>query len=440
MRIGIRESKDTMIVTRRHPRAESASPARTRRLAGAIVAVAGVITLVTALPAAAVDPDEIGVFPKWTVSGSAGAFTATPAFPASAGFPATTVTSTGTTLAAPSGVTAFLGATTDFGAEFGSTRAQPYLTLAPAAGQTNSVTTLTFASPPPDGWGFALGDVDADWSFIQAYAGPGLTNPVSVADLGYRSSGNYCNNSPKPGSCAAGPYTDAPVWVTAPELFDGTNYVPGTLRGNSLPGSPAATRDTSGAYAWFVPTVPITTLRITFGIREGFPTQQLWLASPAPKVVVSGVVTSPDAPSGQSAPPGTSIQISDANGEPLQGLDDQPLQVPVDPTTGTYTVELEQAADGYEAVVVPPPGFTAPPPFEIPGEPDTPGGTGATAPPVEIAAVATPSDPGAPTGEEPTPGLAVSGPDPTQTPLLLTVGTALVAAGLMLRMRRRASR
>src|SRR6478736_5896686 len=253
------------------------------------LALAGAVAL-TPSAASAVGSGQVGVFPTWTVSGSSGAYTATPTFPASAGFPATTVTSTGSTLASPSGVTAFLGAGTDFGAEYGTSRSQPYLTLSPA-GSSNSVTSISVAGAPPAGWGFALGDIDADWAFIQVFSDAAQTSPLPLASLGFQSAGNYCTATPKPGACTSGPYTDAPVWVTAPETFDGISYVPGTLRGNSMPGAPAVTRDTAGAYGWFQPDPAVRSIRITFGIRDGFPTAQLWLASPAPKVVITGTVT-----------------------------------------------------------------------------------------------------------------------------------------------------
>lgn len=411
------------------------SPGRRIALLAATVGVIAALAVPT--QANALDPAEIGVFPSWAVAGSSGAYSATPMFPASAGFPATTVTSTGTTLAAPTGVSAFLGASTAFGAEYGSTRSQPYLNLAPAAGLTNSVTTISFASPPPAGWGFALGDVDADWSFIQAFAGPGLTNPVSVAGIGYQGSGNYCTNSPRPSTCGPAPYTDEPVWVTATETFDGITYTPGTLRGNSLPGAPLATRDTSGAYAWFSPSVPIQTLQIIFGVREGFPTTQLWLASPAPKVIVTGTVSTSDAPAGQVVPPATTVQVNDAAGTPLQGIDEQPLRVPVDPVTGAYSVELEQAADGYQLVVIPPAGYTAPAPIAVPGVPDDPATLTATAPPIVIAAVTPTIDP---VTSAPVPVLAYGGVSSPAGPL--TAAAAFIALGgvILLARRRRDTR
>jgi len=406
-------------------------PALRALLMSTALALAGAVALAPA--AGAVEPGQVGVFPVWSVSGASGAFTATPTFPASAGFPATTVTSTGSTLASPSGVTAFLGAGTDFGAEYGTSRSQPYLTLAPA-GTSNSVTDIRFDGAPPAGWGFALGDVDADWAFIQVFSDAAQTMPLPVSAAGFQSAGNYCAATPKPGACTNAPYTDAPVWVTAPETFDGIDYVPGTLRGNSMPGAPSATRDTAGAYGWFQPDASVRGIRITFGIRDGFPTAQLWLAAPAPKVVITGTVTTPDAPAGAAAPAGTAVQIEQPNGEPLLDIEDQPLTVPVDPATGTYTVELEQSEAGYLAEVIVPPGYVVPDPVPLPGLPDDPETLAAAAPPVIIEPVAVTPTPEPPAPPAPAPAaapqLAESGG--SADPVLLGIAGALVAAGLAL--------
>ncbi|MFK4837086.1 hypothetical protein ACI3KY_15280 [Microbacterium sp. ZW T2_14] len=397
-----------------------------------VIAVAAALSVAPGA-ALAVEPDEVGVFPTWSVSGSSGAFSATPTFPASAGFPATTLTSTGSTLASPSGVTAFLGAGTDFGAEYGTTRSQPYLTLSPA-GSANSETTISFDGAPPAGWGFTLGDIDADWAYIEAFSTPGLSGPLPFTSLGFQSAGNYCNASPRPGACANPPYTDVPVWVTAPEFFDGTNYTPGTLRGNSLPGAPAATRDTSGAYAWFQPDPSVRSIRITFGIRDGSPSGQLWLAAPAPKVVITGTVTTPGAPAGALAPEGTVVQILEADGEPVLDIEDQPLTVPVDSATGSYTVELEQAEAGYQGAVIVPPGYIAPAPVALPGLPDDPETLTAIAPAIVVEAVPTapspsPSAPAPAAVPAAAPQLAASG---TEVPGAIGVGAVLMAVGIAL--------
>lgn len=397
------------------------------------MALAGALTLV-GTPAAAVLPDEVGTFPTWDLAGGSGAFTATATFPATARFAPVTVRSDATSVTGPSGVSGFLGASTAFGQDFGSTKSQPYLNVSTAAGQSNSTTTLEFDGPQPDGWGFALGDVDADWVFIQAFADREGTIPLAPAQLGFQSAGNYCTNSPRPGSCAAGPYTDQPVWVTAPETFDTVNYVPGTLRGNSLPGSPAAGLDTSGAYGWFKPTADIGLLRLTYGARAGFPIFQLWLASPAPKATITGTVELPGPP-GEPVPDDTLVQLNNGDGTPVLDVEEQPVQVPVDPD-GSFAIETEQRADDdpYQVVVIPPPGFTAPPPITVIADSATPA-------PIAIELDAVPTQTPIPSEEpEPDPGpgptvvdppeLAASGAD--AAPLgwafaLILLGGALVA-------------
>jgi hypothetical protein len=313
--------------------------------------------------AAALAPDQVGVFPAWSLTGTSGDYTATPTFPVSASFPAVTLHSDATNVTGPSGITGFLGASTDFGAEFGSSRSQPYLNIGLAASQAPSTTTISFTGPQPDGWGFALGDVDADWVYVRAWADPLRTVPLTIDQLGFESVGNYCGNTPKPGTCAAGPYTDAPVWVTSDEDFDGTHYVPATLRGNSLPGAPAATRDTSGAYGWFRPTTDIAVMELLFGPRDGTPVFQLWFASPAPRATLTGTVSVPGA---STVPPGTVAELDNADGSPVLDLEDHPLSVPV-AADGTFAFDTEQrpASDPYRIEIVPPEGFEAPAPVEV---------------------------------------------------------------------------
>lgn len=367
---------------------------------------------------------EIGVFPSWTVTGTSGAYSATAAFPASAAFPTTTVTSTSTTAKAPTGESAWLGSSTTFGQEFGSTRSQPYLYLSTAAGQANSVTTITFDAAPPADWGFALGDVDADWVYVQAWADAARTVPVSVADLGFRDAANYCNNSPKPSTCVTPPFTDAPVWVTAQEDFDGFTYYPSTLRGNSLPGNPSPTRDTAGAYGWFQPTTTIRSIDLTFGRRDGFPVYQLWLAALAPSTTITGSVVIPGSPEG--VPPGTVAQLNDTDGSPVLDIEDRPVTVPVDPN-GSYVVESEQR-ESYQIAVLPPPGFQAPDPITVPA--DT---ASVVAPPITLAptVVVPPSQPtaGGVAPVAPTPSLAATGFD---VAALAPLGILAGAVGLLL--------
>lgn len=399
-----------------------------------VAGLAGALALV-GTPASAVLPDQVGVFPTWSIAGGTGAYTATATFPTSAGFAPVSVTSNATTVTGPSGVTGFLGASTAFGQDFGSTRSQPYLNISTAAGQANSTTTLTFTGPQPDGWGFALGDIDADWVFIRAWADPGRTTALAPAELGFQSAGNYCTNVPRPGSCSAGPYTDQPVWVTAPETFDGVDYVPGTLRGNSLPGSPAPGLDTSGAYGWFTPTTDVAVIELLYGARSGFPIFQLWLASPAPKATITGTVELPDQPAGTPIPPETVVQLNNEDGTPVLNAEELPVQAPVAPD-GTFTIVTEQrpADDPYQLAVVPPPGYSAPPPIAVVAD------SAAPAPVVfELAAVPTetPAPTPVPADVDDPPVLAESGADPTAALWALAgilLGAALVTAP---RLRRR---
>lgn len=419
---------------------EASNPSRRTRVMRRGGAVLGIAALAGALalagtPAAAVLPDQVGVFPTWSVAGASGAFSATATFPATAAFAPVTVTSNATTVTGPSGVTGFLGASTAFGQDFGSTKSQPYLNISTAAGQTNSTTTLNFTGPQPDGWGFALGDVDADWVFVRAWADPARTVPLDVSQLGFQSVGNYCTNVPRPGSCGAGPYTDQPVWVTAPETFDGVSYLPGTLRGNSLPGNPAPGLDTSGAYGWFKPTTDIAVLELLYGPRDGFPIFQLWLASPAPKATITGTVEIPDLPAGTPIPPETVIQLNNGDGTPVLNAEDTPLQTPVAPD-GTFMIETEQrpADDPYQLVVVPPPGFTAPAPIIVVADSATPEPVAFEIAPVPVV---TPTPPPAMPAAVDPPTLAESGADivPAGWALaLIVLGGALLVAP---RLRRR---
>lgn len=356
------------------------------RSAASVVAALALVAL-AASPAVAIEPDEVGVWPTWQVTGSS----ATAVFPASANFPTTTLSTTQTrALTAPSGESAFLGASTALGQTFGSSRSQPYLSIGPS-GTSPSIATISFGGAQPSGWGFALGDIDADWVYITAYAGPGLTNPLTVDQLGFQSVGNYCNNAPKPSSCgAAGPYTDQPTWVTAPETFDGVTYVPGTLRGSST----GAVIDTAGAYGWFTPTVPIQTLQLMFGVRQGIPTGQLWLVAPAPKVTLTGTVVAEG-----GTPVGTIAEFRESDGDPILDIEDRPLGVPV-AADGSYSVDLPQSADGYQVVIVPPDGYTAPAePLLVLGVPPA-GSLVVLVPPVAVSADADPAGPPPPPAEE----------------------------------------
>lgn len=267
----------------------------------------------------------------WTISGANPSWSGTAEIPATA-FPPATFETNSNTPTVPSGASAFLGASTPFGTAFESTRDNPYLTLRPAAGGSPSVTTFTFDSPTPVGWGFAAGDIDADFVTVSA-SGP--SGPLTAAQLGFQGSFNYCASAPVPPTCDSPPFADVPGW-------DPTTF---TLRGNI--------GDTDGATGWFRPTVPITSLVLTFGVQSGIPIFQLWFA--APTSVIAGTVTESTPGGPVAAPVGTVLALLTAAGDPV--LDD--VGNPVTTTTaadGTYAFGAVASA-AYLVSVAPPSGY-----------------------------------------------------------------------------------
>ena len=234
-------------------------------LIGALGAAAVLLAL-TAGPAAAAGS---GVYGQWSLSAGGSGSLTVPA----AGFPRATVstTSTGLGRAVGTGTSTYLNTGTAFGTAYGSSRDEEYLLLGTATGRAPSVTTLTFASPTPVGWGFALGDVDADQVQVSATTVGG--GQATAAELDWEGSFNYCNTTPpRPSSCLGRVSSDLPVW----------NRTTDTLVGNGS--------DTNGASGWLRPTVPLTSLTLTFTARSGTPVYQLWVASPTTSV--SGTVGS----------------------------------------------------------------------------------------------------------------------------------------------------
>lgn len=147
----------------------------------------------------------------WATIGelNAGTKTAAVSQPSIAGFPSATLT-TDSSLSAPigriSGANTWLGEGTEVGATYGSSRNQPYLNLRPTRNNASapSTSTYTFGSPTPaSGWSFTLGDIDAEFLQITATGIDGA--PVDAADLGFRSSFNYCGTGAarRPAAAAA---------------------------------------------------------------------------------------------------------------------------------------------------------------------------------------------------------------------------------------------
>ena len=143
-----------------------------------------------------------------------------------------------------------LPASTPFGQRFGSSDGEQYLSLGGANTQGEvAEVVLTFATPAPAGrWGFALGDVDAEKITITATRSDGT--PLTGSELGFEGTFNYDDST-----------GDTPIWDS------GTR----TLTGN--------TNDTSGASAWFAPTVDIKTLTLREEDLNGIPKYQAWIAT-----------------------------------------------------------------------------------------------------------------------------------------------------------------
>ena len=107
---------------------------------------------------------------------------------------------------------------------------------------------FTFDEPTTVGFGFALGDVDAENVRLRAADAEG--NALTATELGFQSSFNYANDN------------DLPVWQPASSR----------LAGNGM--------DTDGASGWFQPLVPIQSLTMTCETITGTPRYQVWMASP----------------------------------------------------------------------------------------------------------------------------------------------------------------
>jgi hypothetical protein len=247
--------------------------------AGIIGAIATGVLLIAASPASAVPPGTIGTFPTWTVTGASTAYTGAASF-TSPTLSSPTITSDSAQITTATGASAYLGAGTTFGADLGSTRAQPYLTIRPksAAPMSNlasavpgpSTTTIDFgATAPAAGWAFALGDIDADWVFVQGFDAGGA--PVPVADLQERGVGNFCASTPKPSTCAGvnAPF-DAPNWTGAAAPATPNTYSTGQIQysASTVYGNFA---DTVGAYVWFQPAADVRKITLLYGALTGSP-------------------------------------------------------------------------------------------------------------------------------------------------------------------------
>ena len=296
-----------------------------RHLALVLVALLGIAL---AVQNAAIARADTASWADLTFTGSANAYTGTMQQRANA-FPAATYFSDSTSGSATgrqSGASTYLTAATAVGQKYGSSQGRPYLNLRPftqnGAGVPGaSTTTYTFERPTPaTGWTFVLGDVDADQVTVAATDAAG--QPVPPSALGFRSVLNYCG----PGVCPA--ESDVPTWDPATAV----------LRGN------VAAVDTSGAAAWFEPTVPLTSLTFTFTRRAGFPVYQTWFAALA--YDLTGTVS---APAGQQG--GLTLRLYDPEGNPVASTTTEP--------DGDYRFPGLATYDGYRVALERPVGLTS---------------------------------------------------------------------------------
>ncbi|MGV2985244.1 carboxypeptidase regulatory-like domain-containing protein [Microbacterium sp. AGC85] len=313
----------------RHDDSSPRNPARHRRRRGALATVVATAALSLAIAPAA-SAATTTAWASWDpLAGTGGNYTSSMTL---AGQPTLTATITSDSLGGGgigviSGASTWLSDSTPIGAEYGSSRNQPYLNLRPQANSaaSPSTTTYTFDTPAPaSGWAFALGDIDADSLRISGTTATGAA--LTAADLGFRDAFNYCDPGVGVGMSCAGYVGDVPTWD------------PATL---TLMGNPTAA-DTAGAAAWFEPTVSISTLTFEYSQRSGFPIYQTWFASMARDI--TGTVS--DVEDGPLD--GVALSLTDANGA-----------VVATTTTsggGLYSFPGFFATDGYQVTATPPPG------------------------------------------------------------------------------------
>lgn len=175
------------------------------------------------------------------------------------GFPQATIASNSASgaVGVQTGASTFLSGGTPVEPVYGSSRNSPYLNLRPLQQNSGtSITTYTFERPTPSSaWTFVLGDIDADEVRITATDADG--QPVDPDDLGFESVFNYCapQVSPRP-NCPTNQPLTLPSWQPAS----------GTLVGDA-----PTFRDTSGASAWFQPSVALTSLTLRVHPSIGIP-------------------------------------------------------------------------------------------------------------------------------------------------------------------------
>ena len=246
-----------------------------------------------------------------TFSGPTGAnpsWTSSVAIPGANGFPTASLATNSLTPSVPSGSSTWLSPSTPFGGQFASSQNQPYFVFSPTTGQAPSTTTITFATPTPAaGWGFALGDVDAEKIQISATDVNGAA--VAISGLGFQSVFNFCDiATTKPSTCSGvtAPF-DTPTWdASSGWLTGGVN-------------------DSVGASGWFMPSAPIKTLTLIDANQSGVPSAQLWISSnlrtvagniSEPPLAVSVTTTTPATTTTTEPPTTTSTSTTTTTTEP----------------------------------------------------------------------------------------------------------------------------
>ncbi len=247
------------------------------------------------------------------------------------GFPRATVTtdSRSGSVGVQSGASTWLTEDTPVGQVYGSSRNLPYLSLRPKADNATSpsVTTYTFDHPtPPTGWMVAFADIDADQVRVTAKDASGAE--VSAADLGFRGGFNFCEfpGATRPSACSTS-IGDVPTW----------NATTQTLVGN-----PTAA-DTVGPTGWFEPTVPLSSLTVSYTRRSGFPIYSTYLA--ALGRTVSGTVQDVST-TGACAVTGVTVRLVDPYGASLA------TTTPA--SDGTYSFGQNATQPGYTVRIEPP--------------------------------------------------------------------------------------
>lgn len=297
-----------------------------RRFPG-VLAAALLITAMAVLPtvpAAAVNA-------QLTIEGSARAYSGTLLGPT--GFPATTFTSDS---AGGNGVGVFTGGATwqplgtPLADAFGEDRTAPYLGLRPRANNAASPSDTTYVfdgGSPATGWGFALGDIEAERLTILATRLDG--SAATVDELGYQGGYNTCDFARSSANCSSNPPVN-PVPTAVPEIVDpaATELVVADI----ITCASLNSCDTAGASVAFLPTVPLSTLTVRSTWIVGLPTYQTWFAMADQPV--AGIALNSD----RQPEPGMPVELVDNDGAVLESTttDD----------TGSY--EFPSVLDGAE--------------------------------------------------------------------------------------------